>query len=77
MKLLSSSESTVTTKTFEIDYDGQKIIYIEYLNEKGKVVDCSLRDEDGNEIAEDQGPDNNAAETLEKIQDFIDKIEGN
>lgn len=77
MELISCSESTITTKTFEIDYDGRKIVYIEYLNEKGKVIDCNLRDEDGNEIAEDQGPDNNAAETLEKIQEFVDKIEGN
>lgn len=73
MKLLSSSESTVTTKTFEIDYDGQKIIYIEYLNEKGKVIDCSLRDDNGEEIA----ASDTGSIMLEKIQEFIDKIEGN
>lgn len=69
MKLLSSSESTVTTKTFEIDYDGEKIIYIEYLNDKGKVIDCNLRDENGDEV--------DGSIYLEEIQDFIDKVEGN
>lgn len=69
MKLLSSSESTVTTKTFEIDYDGEKVVYIEYLNDKGKVIDCNLRDENGGEV------DNSIY--LEEIQDFVDKIEGN
>ena len=68
MKLISSSESTVTTTTFQIDFDGRILTYIEYLNEKGKVIDCNFRDEIGNELDE---PDN-----LEKIQDFVDKIEG-
>ena len=73
MKLISSSESTVITKTFEIDYDGRKIVYIEYLNEKGKIIDCTLRNEDGEEIA----ASDTGASILEEIQEFIDKIEGN
>lgn len=74
MKILSESSSTITINTYEIGYEDEKLVYIEYLNNKGKITDCELRDENGNSLQDNDGPDNNAAATLEKIQDFVDSI---
>ena len=68
MKLLNRTTSTVTTDTFEIDHDGRKFVYIEYLNDKGKVIDFALRNQDGEDIARYD----NGSITLEKIQNFVD-----
>lgn len=74
MKILSESSSTITINTYEIGYEGEKFVYIEYLNDKGKITDFELRDKDGNSLQGNDGPDNNAAATLGKIQDFVDSI---
>ena len=66
MKLINKSSSTVTTNTFEIDpEDGsKKITYIEYLNDKGRVIDENLRDSAGSEIDDPA--------LLEVVQEFVD-----
>jgi len=57
---------TVTTETYNLEVDGQFITYIEYLNDKSKLIDCNLRDVDGNEIQD--------AKLLEKVQEFVDNL---
>lgn len=64
IKLLNRTTSTVTTDTFELEVNGRKFVYIEYLDDKRKVIDCNLRDEIGNEVEN--------AELLGRIQDFVD-----
>lgn len=77
MKLLNRTTSTVTEDTFEIErespsypHNKEKIIYKEFLNEKGRVIDFELRNENGESIAEtDTG-----ATLIEEIQEFVDKL---
>ena len=66
MKLESHTTSTVTTETYVVNLlEGLGVVtYIEYLNDKGKVIDCNLRDEDENEM--------NDPILLEEVQEFID-----
>jgi len=65
MKLTLHTSSTITTETYSITTeDYGPVTYIEYLNDKGKAIDCTLRDEDGNDI---QDPI-----ILEEVQRFID-----
>jgi len=64
MKLASHSTATITTETYQLSLGDKLLTYIEYLNDKGKVIDCTLRDVDGNEI--------NDPALLEQVQDFVD-----
>lgn len=51
MKAAILSQSFVKTVTFEVTADdGQKYIYISHQNEKGKEIDCEIRDSDGNSV---------------------------
>lgn len=67
--LKNRSTSTVTEDTFTLDIDGQTVIYKEFLNDKNKVIDCQLRDENGEEIPVEDG-----AAMLEEIQEFVEVI---
>jgi hypothetical protein len=68
MKLESHTSSTITTETYQILTENHgPVTYIEYLNDKGKVIDCNLRDEDGNDIIDPA--------LLEEIQEFIDNAD--
>ena len=67
IKLNEHQTSTVTTDTFQFEVNDQFITYIEYLNDKGKIIDCNLRDVDGDEI------DNSLL--LEEIQNFVDSMQ--
>jgi len=51
--------------TYSVDADGTQLVYKEWVNEKGKVIDCELRDIDGYDIDD--------ADLLEDIQKEIDK----
>ncbi len=73
MKLIDRHTETVTTDTFQIERDDpsyphnkEKFIYIEYLNDKGRVIDCNLRETSGEEIDD--------ANLLDEIQKFVDKL---
>lgn len=51
MKLINKVVETVITETFTIELKtGKKIIAIDYLDERGKVIDSVIRDEHGNNI---------------------------
>ena len=68
--LKNKTSSTIKTDTYEFEVDGQKVTYIEYINDKNTLIDCSLRNEYGEEIA--------AADTgnilLEKCQEYVDNL---
>jgi hypothetical protein len=67
MKLTSKSSFTVTENTYNFRIEGEDIIYTEILNDKGKVIDYSLKDSSGSAC--------NSDETLERVQNFVDSIE--
>ena len=62
MNLKYSVTIQVTHNIFTLDVDGKDVIYTEFLNDKGKVIDFTLRDGDGNEISDPA--------LLEQIQEF-------
>lgn len=67
MTLTNRSTYTVTENTYHLSLDGgQKVNYTEFLNAKGKLTDCVLRDDSGNTIDD--------AALLEEIQEFVDLL---
>ena len=75
MKILSQTSSTITENTYQLEVPcpvfqrgkqlpPNKITYIEFINSKGKLTDCIVRNEDGQE--------NDNPVLLEEIQAFID-----
>lgn len=64
MKIESHLSATITTETYQLSMNGKLFTFIEYFNDKGKVIDCNLRDVDGEEISDPY--------LLEQVQDFID-----
>ena len=64
MQITSHTSATITTETYFITTEQGPVVYTEYLNDKGKVIDCTLRDDDGNNIDD--------AALLEQVQQFVD-----
>jgi len=65
MKLESKTSSQSTVNSYRIITESHgPIVYLEYLNEKGHIIDEILRDEDGNDISDPA--------LLEDVQEFID-----
>ena len=57
-----------TTETFEIELTaGNSVIMIDYLDDRGKVIDTVLQDERGVEIDDD--------ELIEAIAKFLEELE--
>jgi uncharacterized protein (DUF2141 family) len=51
MKLISQQKEAVITETSIIELDSKlKVIVIDYFNEKGKIIDTIIRDENGFEL---------------------------
>jgi hypothetical protein len=68
MKLISQQKEAVITETSIIELDSkQKVIVIDYFNEKGKIIDTVIRDEDGFEL------DNPIL--FENITEFLEDLE--
>ena len=66
MKLIS--KIVRTTETFEIELTaGNSVIMIDYLDDRGKVIDTVLQDERGVEIDDD--------DLVEAIEEFLEEIE--
>ena len=55
----------ITEETFILQDSEGKLIYKEWLNEKGKVIDFQLRDKDGFSIDD--------PELVERIQEFLEE----
>jgi hypothetical protein len=51
MKILSTLFTT--TALYELELDGKKYIYKEYLDDRGKLIDNELFDDDDNQIFDD------------------------
>lgn len=68
--LKSQSSETLTTKTYSLTVEGKEVTYIEYLNDKSKVIDFVLRNADGEDIA---GADTGSI-LLEQVQGFVDNL---
>ena len=70
MQVTNKTTEKVITVTYEIatDHHGD-VIYTDYYNESGRIVDSILRDSDGNDMS---GLDD-AAELLEQIQDMLEE----
>ena len=51
MKLISQQKEAVITETSIIELDSKlKVTVIDYFNEKGKIIDTVIRDENGFDI---------------------------
>jgi hypothetical protein len=55
----------LTEHTFILQDSDRKIVYKEWLNEKGKCIDVELRDKDGFSIDD--------PELVERIQEFLEE----
>jgi len=78
MKLIKKTTEHIITETFEIELTaGNKVFVIDYLNERGKVIDTVFRDENGYDLSND--PELNTflydhiLEFLENL-DFVDRL---
>ena len=70
MKLIKKTTEQVITETFEIELTaGNKVFVIDYLDERGKVIDTVFRDEDGFELDDDPGLFDAIIEFLENLED--------
>jgi len=68
MKLISKTSSIVITDTYEIELSaGNKVIVIDYLDDRGKVIDTLFRDEDGNDLSNDLG-------LFEAVMEFLEEF---
>ena len=68
---------SITTETYKVEVTGFNLTYIDYLNEKGKVIDSILRDEDGNDLNVDSPGfgDYGVAEIIDYIQENLGSYE--
>jgi hypothetical protein len=65
MKIKNIEDEIIKTRTYTIEHSCEgTLTYIDYYNEKGKVIDSILRNEDGFDI--------NDPVLFEDVQEFID-----
>ena len=69
MKLISKTSNSVIIETYEIELTaGNSVIVIDYLDDRGKVIDTLLEDKSGNDLSDDP-------ELFEDIMEFLIEIE--
>jgi hypothetical protein len=66
MQLIAARLETVRREAYIVDVEDQRYMLFLYINNKGKVFDSSLCDENGLLVAD---PD-----LQERITDFVDKV---
>ena len=67
MKLISKTSSMVITDTYEIELTaGNTVIVIDYLDDRGKVIDTRFQDEQGNDLSDDPG-------LFEAVMEFLEE----
>lgn len=70
MELLHTSKSTVIEAEYRFQLEtGEVVFYKEWLDERGKVIDCALRSKSGYEISDPI--------LMEQIQNKVDEMESN
>ena len=68
MKIISQTTDTIKRETYNLTAeDHGPVTYIEYRDSYNHIIDCNLRDENGNEI---ENPI-----LLEEVQEFINSHE--
>ena len=71
MKLISKTSSKVITDTYEIELTaGNSVIVIDYLDDKGILIETLIQDEQGNDLSDDVGLFEAVTEFLEDSEDF-------
>lgn len=69
MELLFTDKHTVIEAEYRFQLEnGEVVFYKEWLNEEGKVMDCTLRSKDGYEIDDPI--------IMEQVQNEVDELEG-
>ena len=67
MEILKQTENTVVERSFTIQHPTEGVlIYNEWLNDSGKVIDYTLRSKDGYDIDD--------SELEVEVLEFIDKV---
>ena len=73
MKLISKTSSIVITDTYEIDLTAGNsttsttVIVIDYLDDRGKVIDTVFEDKSGNDLSDDP-------ELFEAVMEFLETL---
>jgi len=73
IKISKPKVQSITTETYKVEVAGFNLTYVDYLNEKGKVIDSILRDEYGNDLNVDSPGfgDYSVAELIDYIQETL------
>ena len=73
IKISKPKRQSITTETYKVKVAGFTLVYIDYFDDKGKVIDSILRDEDGNDLNVDSPGfgDYSVAELMEYIQENL------
>ena len=73
IKISKPKVQSITTETYKVKVAGFTLTYIDYLNEKGKVIDSILRDEYGNDLNVDSPGfgEYDVAEIIDYIQENL------
>lgn len=73
MKLISKTSSIVITDTYEIELtagnstNSTTVIVIDYLDDRGKVIDTVFEDKSGNDLSDDP-------ELFEAVMEFLETL---
>ena len=67
------TKQSIITETYKVKVAGFTLVYIDYFDDKGKVIDSILRDEDGNDLNVDSPGfgDYDVAEIIDYIQENL------
>ena len=67
------TKQSIITETYKVEVAGFTLVYIDYFDDKGKVIDSILRDEDGNDLNVDSPGfgDYDVAEIIDYIQENL------
>ena len=73
IKISKPTKQSITTETYKVKVAGFTLVYIDYFDDKGKVIDSILRDEDGNDLNVDSPGfgDYDVAEIMDYIQENL------
>ena len=73
IKISKPKRQSITTETYKVEVAGFTLVYIDYFDDKGDVIDSILRDEDGNDLNVDSPGfgDYDVAEIIDYIQENL------
>ena len=73
IKISKPKRQSITTETYKVEVAGFTLTYIDYFDDKGGIIDSTLRDEDGNDLSADSPlfGDYGPSELMEYIQENL------